>query len=121
RFGFRRAFVNLTISPAEARLWNAMDAATVDFARKLALEDNNALRVLSSSRDGLGTTYHESGTLWMGDDPANSITDTNGRFHHVANAYCVDQALFPTVGSANPVLTGLTLTRRVAEQIASLE
>ena len=54
-----------------------------------------------------------------GDDPATSVTDTNGRFHHVANAYCVDQSLFPTVGSVNPVLTGLTLTRKIAENIAA--
>ena len=119
-FGFRRAFVNLAINAAEARLWNAMDAATVELARKLADDHNTAIRVISSSRDGLGTTYHESGTLWMGDDPATSVTDTNGRFHHVANAYCVDQALFPTVGSANPALTGLTLTRKIAEHIATL-
>jgi choline dehydrogenase-like flavoprotein len=109
-FGFRRAFVNLVITPTEARLWNTMDAITVDLARKLANNDSTAIRFISSSRDGLGTTYHESGTLWMGDDPATSVTDTNGRFHHVANAYCIDQALFPTVGSANPALTGLTLT-----------
>ena len=57
----------------------------------------------------------------MGDDPAKSVTDTNGRFHHVANAYCADQALFPSVGSANPALTGLTLTRKIAEHIATLE
>jgi GMC oxidoreductase len=119
-FGFRRGFVNLAINAAEARLWNAMDAATVEFARKLANDDNAAIRVISSSRDGLGTTYHESGTLWMGDDPAKSVTDTNGRFHHVANAYCVDQALFPVVGSANPALTGLTLTRKIAAHIAAL-
>jgi choline dehydrogenase-like flavoprotein len=120
-FGFRRAFVNLAINPAEARLWNAMDAATVELARKLAGDRNTAIRLISSSRDGLGTTYHESGTLWMGDDPATSVTDSNGRFHHVANAYCVDQALFPSVGSANPALTGLTLTRKIAEHIAGLE
>ena len=120
-FGFRRAFVNLAINAAEARLWNAMDAATVELARKLADDDNTAIRLISSSRDGLGTTYHESGTLWMGDDPATSVTDSNGRFHHVANAYCVDQALFPSVGSANPTLTGLTLTRKIAEHIASLD
>src|SRR6516165_4959750 len=120
-FGFRRAFVNLGINHAEARLWNAMDSATVDFARKLANDDNASIRLVSSSRDGLGTTYHESGTLWMGDDPATSVTNTNGRFHHVANAYCVDQALFPFVGSANPTLTGLTLTRKIAEHIANLE
>jgi choline dehydrogenase-like flavoprotein len=55
----------------------------------------------------------------MGDDAGTSVTDANGRFHHVANAYCVDQSLFPTVGSANPVLTGLTLTRKIAEHIAA--
>jgi choline dehydrogenase-like flavoprotein len=118
-FGFRRAFVNLAINAAEGRLWNAMDAATVEFARKLANDDNTAIRIISASRDGLGTTYHEAGTLWMGDDPADSITDANGRFHHVANAYCIDQALFPSVGSANPALTGLTLTRKIAEHIAT--
>src|SRR4029077_3509497 len=87
-FGFRRAFVNLAINAAEARLWNAMDAATIELARKLANDQNTAIRLISSSRDGLGTTYHESGTLWMGDDPAKSVTNANGRFHHVANAYC---------------------------------
>jgi choline dehydrogenase-like flavoprotein len=120
-FGFRRAFVNLAINAAEARLWNAMDAATIEFARKLANDQKTAIRLISSSRDGLGTTYHESGTLWMGDFPAQSVTNVNGRFHHVANAYCVDQALFPSVGSANPTLTGLTLTRKIAEHIATLE
>ena len=117
-FGFRRAWVNLAINSAEGRLWNEMDAATVDFVRKLAREDNSAIRFIWSSRDGLGTTYHEAGTLWMGDDPETSVTDANGRFHHVANAYCVDQSLFPTMGSANPVLTGLTLTRKIAEHLA---
>jgi choline dehydrogenase-like flavoprotein len=119
-FGFRRAFVNLAINPAEARLWNTMDAIAIELIRKLANNDKTALRVVSSSRDGLGTTYHESGTLWMGDNPATSVTDLNGRFHHVANAYCIDQAIFPTAGSANPSLTGLTLTRKIAEHIASL-
>jgi hypothetical protein len=119
-FGFRRTFVNLAINTAESRLWNAMDRATVDLARKLANDDSRAIRLVLSSRDGLGTTYHESGTLWMGDDPARSVTDVYGRFHHVANAYCIDQALFPSVGSVNPALTGLTLTRKIAEHVATL-
>ena len=68
---------------------------------------------------GLGSTYHESGTLWMGDDPATSVTDAVGRFHHINNAYACDQSIFPTVGSVNPVLTGLTLASRLADHIAS--
>jgi hypothetical protein len=55
----------------------------------------------------------------MGDDPETSVTDVHGRFHHVANAYVVDQALFPTAGSANPVPTGLALARKVALDITS--
>lgn len=67
---------------------------------------------------GLGTTYHESGTLWMGQNPAQSVTNTICRFHHIQNAFACDQSVFPTVGSVNPVLTGLCLARGVAEVIA---
>ncbi len=52
-----------------------------------------------------------------GQRPDRSVTDANGHFHHVTNAYCADQALFTTVGSANPVLTGLCLARKVAEDV----
>jgi len=77
----------------------------------------SAVEFLGGGSDGIGSTYHESGTLWMGTDPARSVTDSYGRFHHVTNAYCVDQSLFPTAGSANPVLTGVALSRRVADSI----
>ena len=80
-------------------------------------DPNLKIRLVSAIEDGLGTTYHECGTLWMGDEPENSVTDVNGRFHHVANAYCADQALFTTAGSANPVPTGLGLARKVARSI----
>ena len=72
---------------------------------------------LHSNSDGIGTTYHEVGTLWMGTDYGKSVTDVNGRFHHVSNAYCVDQSIFPTAGSANPVLTGISLSRKIAGSI----
>ena len=53
----------------------------------------------------------------MGADAATSVTNPIGRFHHVTNAYACDQSLFPTVGSVNPVLTSLTLARRLAEHV----
>jgi 3-keto-disaccharide hydrolase/GMC oxidoreductase/glycosyl transferase family 5 (putative starch synthase catalytic subunit) len=68
-------------------------------------------------RDGLGTTHHEAGTLAMGDDPAASATDADGRFHSVTNAYAIGPALFPTVGSPNPMLTGVALARRMADHL----
>ncbi|WP_162145377.1 family 16 glycoside hydrolase [Rhizobium mesoamericanum] len=70
-------------------------------------------------RDGLGTTHHEAGTLWMGADANNSVTDLDGKFHHVSNAYAVGPAVFPTLGSANPSLTALSLARKTAMAIVS--
>lgn len=68
-------------------------------------------------RDGLGTTHHEAGPLWMGVDPNAAVTDLNGRFHHITNGYVASPALFPTIGSANPTVTGLALARRTAGAI----
>ena len=48
--------------------------------------------------------------------PDTSVTDANARFHFVDNAYVAGPALFPTVGSPNPMLTGVALARRLAEQ-----
>lgn len=76
--------------------------------------NNNPRDPKNKVRDGLGTTHHEAGTLWMGTDPNSSVTDLNGRFHHVANAYAVGPAVFPALGSANPSLTALSLARRTA-------
>lgn len=68
-------------------------------------------------RDGLGTTHHEAGTLWIDPDPNAGATAPNGRFHALGNAYAAGPALFPTIGSANPSLTTLTLARKTASAI----
>jgi len=119
-FGVPRAFVQMTTTGVEDNLANAMDAATLALANELAGNNSANIQITSQGRDGLGTTYHEAGTLWMGTNPANSVTDTNGRFHHVSNAFCADQSLFVTVGSVNPTLTGLVLARKVAEAAVAL-
>jgi choline dehydrogenase-like flavoprotein len=56
----------------------------------------------------------------MGTNPQASVTDTNGKFHNLGNAFCADQALFVTVGSVNPTLTGLILARKVAQAAVAL-
>jgi choline dehydrogenase-like flavoprotein len=114
-YGIPRAFVAIAPSDADRKLWDAMDAAANDVAAVLASGPN--YEVLSRNRDGLGSTHHETGTLWMGEDPAQSVTDANGRFHGVANAYAVGPALLPTIGSPNPMLTGVALARRLADHV----
>ena len=131
-FGVPRAYVHLVASAADLQTWQAMDTAALALAQAVAGAPHRIqysydggwqaqpfplARPFPEWHRGLGTTYHEAGTLWMGTDPTASVTDPLGRFHHVSNAYCCDQAIFPTVGSANPVLTGLTLAHRLAQQV----
>lgn len=131
-YGAARAYVNLATTQVDINTWATMDQTAVELAQLIAgspgdiqyLYDGGWQSVpFPLSRPyptwhwGLGTTYHESGTLWMGNDPASSVSDPQGRLHHMANVYIGDQSAFPTVGSVNPMLTGLTLARRLAETL----
>ncbi|MDQ4098503.1 MAG: GMC oxidoreductase [Actinomycetota bacterium] len=130
--GSPRAYVHIKLDPQDNETWKAMDRAALALAQAVAGDPSKIQylydggfqtqpfpleRPFPSWHRGLGTTYHESGTLWMGDDPSASVTNPVGRFHHVQNAYACDQSVFPTVGSVNPVLTGLTLALQLAEQL----
>ncbi len=110
-FDHARAYVHYT-DQTDAPMWRRMREACEALAAAMG-----GRGVQPEDRHEVGSTWHDAGTLFMGDDPRSSVTDTSGHFHHVANAVCVDQALFPTVGSANPVLTGLCLARKAAETL----
>lgn len=127
-FSARRAWVQFSPTANDYAAWDKMAAAAVQLAAKLGKAgDVEYLRGgawtavaptdASYTKDELGNTHHEGGTLWMGDDGATSITDPEGRFHHVRNAYVAGPALFPTIGSANPSLTGLTLGLSTADAV----
>jgi hypothetical protein len=75
----------------------------------------SALKAFKNRRDNLGTTHHEAGTMRMGDDVADSVTNDYGRIHDTTNCYVAGPALFPTVGSPNPMLTGVALGRRTGD------
>jgi hypothetical protein len=143
-YGTPRALVRLEAAPKDASdpranrdldLWDAMDAACDELALMLAngqASDLEYLRTVgapgvswwdptapaaSERRDTLSSTHHEGGTLWMGDDPASSVTDVWGRFHESDNLYAVGPAVLPTMGSPNPMLSGVALSRRTADHV----
>lgn len=131
-YGVPRAYVHLVLQPSDLQLWQAMDQATLQLAQRMAGSPGNIQyfydgtwqlqpfpldRPFPEWHRGLGTTYHEAGTLWMGNDASASVTNAVGRFHHITNAYACDQSIFPAVGSVNPVLTGLTLVRQLTEHL----
>ncbi len=133
RWGARRAYVNLVATAQDRQLWSAMDQAAFKLAANAAQSPANIQYWNGNAwqdqqpqpdaqgrgfwQDRLGTTHHEAGTLFMGDSPASSITDLEGKIRGTDNAYVAGPAVFPTLGSANPSLTALTLARRTARAI----
>jgi 3-keto-disaccharide hydrolase/GMC oxidoreductase len=77
------------------------------------------LAAFRARRDDLGTTHHDAGTLRMGDMIADAVSNDFGRLHDTTNCYVAGPALFPTVGSPNPMLTGVALARRTGHLLNS--
>jgi hypothetical protein len=117
RTGRPRAWVNLDPSNADMTAWGEMEQAAVAVLNKLAGSAAN-IQNMNINRNNIGTTHHEAGTLWMG-APGQSVTDSLGKFHNLANTYVAGPALFPVIGSANPSLTATTLARRSADAIVT--
>jgi hypothetical protein len=111
-YGQQRAFVSLSPSAKDLALWDAMDAAAHDVAKAFAGTAPMEI-ILPLSRDGLGTTHHEAGTLRMG-----SVTTPDCRLRDLTNAFVAGPALFPRSGSPNPMLTGIALARRLGDFLA---
>ncbi len=61
--------------------------------------------------------WHHMGTTRMHDDPRQGVCDAHGRVHGVDNLYVAGPSLFPTSGCANPALTTVALTLRLADHL----
>ncbi len=64
--------------------------------------------------------YHHMGTTRMHASPKQGVVDENCRVHGIANLYIAGPSIFPTGGYANPVLTIVALTVRLADHIKAL-
>jgi choline dehydrogenase-like flavoprotein len=62
--------------------------------------------------------FHFLGTARMGDDPARSVVDRDGRCHALANLFIIDGSVFVTSGAVNPTPTIQAFALRAAEAIA---
>src|SRR4030095_10378576 len=73
------------------------------------------LAAFKNRRDDLGTTHHDAGTMRMGTNTADAVTNHFGRIHDTTNCYVAGPALFPSAGSPNPMLSGVALARRTGD------
>jgi choline dehydrogenase-like flavoprotein len=64
--------------------------------------------------------WHHLGTTRMHCDPARGVVDKNCRVHEMTNLYLAGGSVFPTGGYANPSLTIVALSLRLADHLRSM-
>jgi choline dehydrogenase-like flavoprotein len=91
-----------------------------------ALADDDGAWIHAGNLDGydiapdlppMAISWHHMGTTRMADDPRQGVVNSDGRIHDVANLYVLGSSTFPITGTANPTLTIVALTLRLAEQL----
>ena len=65
--------------------------------------------------------YHYLGTTRMGADPEHSVVNPDLRVHTVDNLYVAGGSVFPTSGCANPTMTIVALSIRLAEHLRTTQ
>ena len=63
---------------------------------------------------------HHMGTTRMHGDPKRGVVDATCRIHGMANLYVAGSSVFPTGGFANPTLTIVALTIRLADHLKAV-
>ncbi|MDW3180288.1 MAG: GMC oxidoreductase [Acidimicrobiia bacterium] len=63
--------------------------------------------------------HHASGTIRMAKDPTRGVVNEHCQTHEHSNLYVAGMSVFPSVGYANPTLTGMALGARIADHIGS--
>jgi choline dehydrogenase-like flavoprotein len=90
----------------------AMEYAALGIGRmRLNIEDDG---IWPERVDG---GSHHMGTTRMHDDPEQGVVDRDSRVHGIDNLYVAGSSVFPTGGSANPTLTIVALTLRLADHL----
>ena len=63
---------------------------------------------------------HHLGVTRMHDDPKQGVVDANCQVHGLSNLFISSSSVFPTGGYANPTLTIVALSLRLADRVKSI-
>jgi choline dehydrogenase-like flavoprotein len=93
-------------------LWNA------NFDEGLKIAKAAGATEAWSARGNMPTIHLLGGTI-MGTGAGNSVVNSYGRTHEVANLFIAGPGIFPTEGASNPTYTIFALSQRGAEHLAA--
>ncbi len=102
------------ISYSVTDYWQAgKEAGLKDFANFAKLLGGDVLKIDTGYQD----RQHIMGTTIMGDDPKNSVVNSDCRTHDHPNLYIAGTSVMPSASCMNPTLTGAALTLRLANHL----
>jgi choline dehydrogenase-like flavoprotein len=107
--------------PALHWSWRAEDHARLERLRALVARDLEAIGGVTIDHAARPdpNAHHHAGTTRMHDDPRHGVTDRHGRVHGTDNVYAVGASTFPRAGFANPMLTIVALSVRLARHLSA--
>lgn len=124
RLGVRRVVMDWRISGAELKTVRFLAGATKSELRRRGLGELETPSWISSgeplSAGHLASNEHHIGTTRMADDPEKGVVDRNCKVHGLDNLFVAGASVFPTGGHANPTLTIVALSIRIADHLRSL-
>jgi choline dehydrogenase-like flavoprotein len=89
--------------------------------KRLGLAEVTPEPWLSDSGNGwksrLSDCFHHIGTTRMSDSPATGVVDRNCEVFGVRGLYVAGSSVFPTSGYANPTLTIVAMSMRLADHL----
>jgi choline dehydrogenase-like flavoprotein len=121
RLGMQQARVDWKIGELERRTALYFSRFLTQELRRLGLDQVEEAAWLTKRtplcEGDLAGNYHHIGTTRMSESPRDGVVDQNCRVHGIANLYAVGTSVFPTGGHANPTLTIVALSIRLADHI----
>jgi choline dehydrogenase-like flavoprotein len=122
-FGMRRARVDWKLSEIERKTARIFNGYIADELKQLGFGQTIPAAWLTSDaplrEDELWGTYHHIGTTRMSQDSSEGVVNEDCRAHGVYNLYFAGCSVFPTGGHANPTLTIVALSIRLADHLRS--
>lgn len=122
-FDRKRLVIDWSITPEDVRVIRQVAELTVSAWQQSQLKEVADLELTLLEQfdhfETLYDVYHPTGSLRMGNSPADSVVNRDLRLWAADNCYVLTTAVFPSAGSANPGMMLLGLTARLAQHILS--
>lgn len=81
------------------------------------LKENKFLKFIIKENTNFTDASHHAGTTRMSYNREDGVVDINCKFHDINNLYIIGNSIFRNVGSANPGLTNMAISIRLANYL----